>query len=853
MAKQRPALIVASQPTSTFISPGTVPFAGVELYDQQTVNLALQFSDAFKDLSQTAASVASGLRQQQNKENLEAGRDLVNQSQKTYQELVQSGQISPAENPWLAVGAQEASGTIQGMRARAAFTQVYEQKVQNDPKFLESQDSFNALASSFAEQMNQGMGDAAYMNRAFYEAFNPFISSMAMKHQENVVIDRKNRVLAGVGAEVAKTVQDMSSQDPIIRETAASVLQEQMDKMGQMGLGRKDINEAVIDNLVALMTTSDEPEKAENLLKSLKSGTDLLSNTVYAQNALTQNQARIEANKNRMTMAESQQFFDWFSGKDGIRDKVLAGKMTKEQALEAFNELLVNPGRKITLSPQEVESKRGWILSEIDRGLVMQEKQRQEQNKEEFLKFVNMRTTQPTVEDLEDPTRYLLKLEDDAINMMNRMGWSEEDKMWGRGMLNRQFEAAAGRREALQIEQATRDLWQGTPTQRGLVFEADEQFRGFIQNTGVEPTIDDWKRRIDKTRAIQGILPESDQAAKADKMDFAKFNQMLDAYETSSDLRPNETDTKDSKEGKAAARARIKFMRLNLGRVFNNTSERTRMVNEFVSLMDPSRLQAGEETWAIEDYLNAYQMYSRRNLPTEDLFPGGPYGKALKERIDWALTRVESGENPSNVAADLAQAESFSRGMRVSWFEMQANPMGWAKFVEDGGADAVDYSVAIQDFQNDLGLTNPDSAVVLASEFQRTYLERLAALKDHKDAMDETMERIQETNFVFRGSLIPRRGLKPEAQDPLFMQAWVDSEFPGANATLVVINPNFGGEVLYAPRDENGNLVTGGRIIRSSELVRNEKMFKRYQKILLDSKTFKPSFRSITPPIITGP
>ena len=84
-----------------------------------------------------------------------------------------------------------------------------------------------------------------------------------MKHQENVVIDRKNRVLAGVGAEVAKTVQDMSSQDPIIRETAASVLQEQMDKMGQMGLGRKDINEAVIDNLVALMTTSDEPEKAE--------------------------------------------------------------------------------------------------------------------------------------------------------------------------------------------------------------------------------------------------------------------------------------------------------------------------------------------------------------------------------------------------------------------------------------------------------------------------------------------------------------------------------------------------------------------------------------------------------------
>lgn len=825
MAKQRPALIVASQPTSTFISPGTVPFAGVELYDQQTVNLALQFSDAFKDLSQTAASVASGLRQQQNKENLEAGRDLVNQSQKTYQELVQSGQISPAENPWLAVGAQEASGTIQGMRARAAFTQVYEQKVQNDPKFLESQDSFNALAASFAEQMNQGMGDASYMNRAFYEAFNPFISSMAMKHQENVVLDRKNRVLAGVGAEVAKTVQDMSSQDPIIRETAASVLQEQMDKMGQMGLGRKDINEAVIDNLVALMYTSDEPEKAENLLNSLKSGTDLLSNTAYAQNALNQNRARIEANRNRMTMAESEQFYKWFSSKDGVLNQVLAGKMTKDQALEAFNELLVNPGRKITLSPQEVESKRGWILSEIDRGLVMQARQQEEDNKNELLKMMNERSQRIDLTKSSD--EQYGAMEDEMESAMKRMQFTEEQKMQFRGLSRKIWDDGLQKRQAQFIAETTQQLWDGTLTQRGLKFEVEEQFKSFLtplpnindpsDSALTTPSFEEWQDRISRTREIQGIPAGSPEAKTANRIDHMRLSSMLDQMESSQDLKPNDQDNEEQKFQKSVLRGRYKFLRLNLDRAFGQRVESTRIVEKFVANLDPSRVQAGGVTWPMEDYLRAYTMYRQRNLPMEDLFSQGPFGEAIMEELNWAAGRIESGDNVTNIVADLASLKSIGRSIGVNPFEMQSNPLGWARWITKT-EDRADFASQVADFMAGYEITNTDANIFVASEFKQAYLSNLASKKNHADAMEAAKEVVLESNIMFRGSMIPKRGLPAEAQDPEYLAAWVDTAFPGEQATLVVIQRNFDGSVLMAPRDANGNLIPGARAITSREL-----------------------------------
>lgn len=845
MATQRPSLTVTAAPVSTYVTPGAVPLAGVELYNQQTVNLALQFSDAFKDLSLTAASFAANLRQQENKEMLEAGRDMVNQSQKSYMDLVRSGEISPAENPWMAVGAQEASGTVQGMKARAQFAALYEQKSREDPKFFESSDSFNALASSYAQEMNNVMGDAAYMSRSFYEAFNPYIASMSMKHEEKIVEDRRNKMLIGVSAEVAKTVQDLGSQDPIIRETAASVLQERMDHMGQVGLGFQETNRAVIDNLVALMTTSDEPEKAEKLLNSLKSGTDLLSNTDYAKAVIFQNQGKIEANRNRMTAAESRQFYEWWQGK---REDAISGKISQKQLLDEYTAYTEGPERKITLSANEIESKRSWILSDLEQGKFRAERQREEDNKNELLKFINTRASQ--VDLTVDGSTQLGRLEDAAENMMNRMGFTEEQKMSYRGLIGKTWADQTQRRQEEFVRETTNQLWQGTPTMRGLSYEIQEQFSAFLNpepnandpsdSALTTPSFEDWHSRITQTREIQGIPSGTPEAKSADRMDHMRLSSMLDQMEASADLRPKDTDTPDQKFDKSMLRGRYKFLKLNLDRAFGQRTESTKIVNQFVANLDPSRVQAGGMTWPMEDYLRAFTMYRQRNLPMEDLFPQGPYGEAVMEELEWAADQYEAGNNVTDIVADLASLKSVGRSVGINPFEIKGNPLGWARWITKTD-DREDFNNKVGEFVAGNEIANTDAYIYVASEFKQEYLANLAATKNHADAMEAAGSAVAENNVMFRGSMIPKRGLPREAQDPAYLAAWMDTMFPGKNATLVVIQRNFDGSVLMAPRDANGSVVTGGRAINSKELgVRPAAQIKQFGENLKRAQNAPP-------------
>jgi len=106
MALPNPSLGVVAQPVSTYVQPVA---AAAELYDQQSVNLALMFSESFSNLSVSAARFAGAFKKDQNQAALQQGQFLVNSNQKSYKQLVADGQINPAENPWLAIGAQQAS------------------------------------------------------------------------------------------------------------------------------------------------------------------------------------------------------------------------------------------------------------------------------------------------------------------------------------------------------------------------------------------------------------------------------------------------------------------------------------------------------------------------------------------------------------------------------------------------------------------------------------------------------------------------------------------------------------------------------------------------------------------------
>lgn len=209
MAKARPSLDITARPVSTFVAPNQNAVAA-ELYDQQAVQNALQFADAFSNLSVSAARLAGALKQEWNEEEILKGQDLVNQSRRSYQQLVSEGQIKPTENPWFAIGAQKASGTMEAAKARANFETLLEKKIQEDPNFLDDPRGFDAFAYQYTQNVNQFIGDASYMSRAFYESFNPFVGAMQAKHEQRVVEHNNKKIFDGASAAIMQAVYDLS-------------------------------------------------------------------------------------------------------------------------------------------------------------------------------------------------------------------------------------------------------------------------------------------------------------------------------------------------------------------------------------------------------------------------------------------------------------------------------------------------------------------------------------------------------------------------------------------------------------------------------------------------------------------
>lgn len=205
MAKQRPSLGVSASPVSTFVTP-IDPQKMVTPVDESAVRNAYDFAEAFSNLSETAAKFATTIKTQQNKEEFLAGMDMVNANRKTYADLVGSGQIKPSENPWLAVGAQEASGVLEAAKAREQFKAEYDRAVANNPELLKDHQFFDALASSFATQKNAEFGTSQYLSRSFYKEFNPFIIEQSAAHSDAVGKYAQKKIIDSLKIKVDEVV-----------------------------------------------------------------------------------------------------------------------------------------------------------------------------------------------------------------------------------------------------------------------------------------------------------------------------------------------------------------------------------------------------------------------------------------------------------------------------------------------------------------------------------------------------------------------------------------------------------------------------------------------------------------------
>lgn len=819
MAKARPNLGVTAQPVSTFIQPNQNAVAA-ELYDQQTVQNALQFAEAFSNLSVSAARLAGGLKQEWNEEQVQQGMDLVNKSRKSYQQLVQSGEIKPTENPWFAIGAQKASGSIEAMKARVNFESLLEKKIAEDPTFLDDPRGFDAFAYQYTQNVNQFMGDASYMSRAFYESFNPFIGTMQAKHEGRVIEHNTQKILTGVASEIQRAAQDWTSPNPVVSQQALGTLQSSLDEMVNQGVASSRVNNAAVDALVELMATSDNPRAAREMFDALVSGTGYLSNTQYAKTQMAMNAAKIQANDLRMSAEESKVLAARIE-KD-LTPQIVSGAITVEQAEGALREDFAQG--KVRINANEQESKIGYLRSYSAAAIRENEARIREEKNNALWTLITEASKSEGVTDWNARSQQMTE-GIDALEFPPEEAFKAKDLLLGKIIPEAQANQAA-----LEVQQATTILWNGTGDGNGILPTLDRDVReSFEPNSNFVPGFAEARQQYDTylTKTLGLNDPNEDKYKKGLAQAYTKIRDSLKQYEALY-LQKAGAD----REAAASVRQRFLAMRMNLATEFEDARDVAPAFRGLLSEMNPQVVErAGSgEVGALpytEDMVMAYMLAKDNNQNLSTILPGGENGKALIAKLDRAVDLIRAGEKIGDVARDLSRFTAFGRAGEVDYFDLK-NPLKWIDQYDK--ETVMEIKESNQELREAIantsrsGTLEPDAATYLDFAYRQAYAEELStnptgSRSAHKVAMDKVMEE----NIFIRGSLLPKRNLGPN-QDELYLEAWLRAKYPGnPNATLVVVSPPGADQVLMAVR-ENGRAVSSG-LVKAQDIKMDNAMF----------------------------
>lgn len=796
MAKQRPSLEVTASPVSTFVQPRS-EVAGVELFDQQTVNLALQFSEAFSNLSVTAAQFAGSMKREQNQEELAAGADLINQSQKSYAELVRSGQIKPTENPWFAIGAQQASGAVEGMKARAHFSSLYEQRKEEDPKFLENSDGFNALAAQYAQNVSQQFGDSAYLSRAFFDSFNPYIGAMALQHESNVVKAREEKIAVGVSASVAKAVQDVISRDPLVSGSALQVLQEEIDNYVLSGVNPTKINQLVGDNLISIMSQTENWQEARDILYSLKSGTGRLVDTEYVRAQLALNDGKIQANAQKLTVQLSKEMFNWAETNATL---VAEGRLSLDEALLDFDARYAG---RTTVA--EYEAKKAWFLKTADqRKNQLLEEANTERVNSLYALGRNLATGTPPPE--MDENAFILSAQDKIENRIQELVrdkvLTEDQARTVRGQLFSDVQEGRETREAYRAMQNLEYYNKTTETaySRGL----DE----FLTGAGTMPASGELRRAFDDRLVSVNIAPDSDKANAVRGMEFQRLRGRLEelreerARQYGGSLRPAPNDSPAVIQRKREDHIKFLVAELDLGFSFDDQTTLSNLTRDFVRSISPEQINGGGDMTAIEDMFYAYSYLRQNGIEDKPLWPSGPYGTAVKEAVEYAYAAMQGGaKDLRSVFSDVVLRKTWGQNGNIN-FLAGGNPFDHADLP---GQDGQEMMAGFARVKNKY-LSNPDAAIYGAAKFAMYYRDGLSQFMNSRQALKAADERFKNEHIFVRGAAIPRKDM-PRSVDSFLITRYLDERFPGLQATLTVQAEDLNGNPIMYVTDREGRIL----------------------------------------------
>lgn len=365
MATQRPQLDVVANPTNNFVAPIDAAKLGGVL-DQQAIQRTYQFADAFSELSVTAAKFAATLKTEQNKENMESGIALVNQSRKSYSKLVSSGEIRPSENPWFAVGAQEASGTIEAQASSIELKKLIEQQQYENPAFLEDTKGFDALVADYASRKGAEFAGDKYRAASFFANFNPSVVKLQSDNLEAVENKRFEKFLQAADAKVRLAVDSL---DPRSVSGRVEDVQKALDEAVLNSGGRGgEINQAYAAALINIMKSDPElVDEAEVIFKSLKTNTGNLADTSVSKNLMMKYASEIGATRLSTTSNESRLILDkqvnliraYESGNFGFGDEA------HQEVLDAFDAYADPLSGFITINAAKTDSEREYLYRKL--------------------------------------------------------------------------------------------------------------------------------------------------------------------------------------------------------------------------------------------------------------------------------------------------------------------------------------------------------------------------------------------------------------------------------------------------------------------------------------------------------
>lgn len=283
MAKNRPSLGTFANPTQSFVAPVQAEKTVAPL-NQQAIRDTYAFADAFGELSQSMVKVASAIKTDMNEQQFGAGQKLINETRKSYADLERSGQIKPNENPWFAIGAQQASGIIEAQRSAVELEGIIEQKKKEDPSFLDDTKAFDALVASYASNKSTQFGTAQRLSSSFFDNFNPAVVKLQAKNFDDVENARFSKY---INASRAKTDLVISHMTPANYRQSVEDIQASFDEMVANAPSRGgEIGQAFAAQLIDLMRSSGSYAEAKLVLHSLRAGSGPLVNTEFVKSLL---------------------------------------------------------------------------------------------------------------------------------------------------------------------------------------------------------------------------------------------------------------------------------------------------------------------------------------------------------------------------------------------------------------------------------------------------------------------------------------------------------------------------------------------------------------------------------------